>query len=117
MRTRAGTWSGMLVVGLLLAALFMPGVAHAVGMGPISHPSRTVIDSISRNWAGYAAFKFGTTFTAVRAHWVQPAVSCPNQPAKSVASFEIGIDGFKSSTIEEIGTDARCTDGAPSYIA
>jgi hypothetical protein len=86
-------------------------------MATLSRPVRTVIDSTSRNWAGYAAFRFGTTFTAVRAHWVQPAVVCGEQPARSSASFVIGIDGDKSSTIEEIGTDARCKDGAAIYSA
>lgn len=105
------------MIPIVLSATIAPSIVHAAGMGAMSHPVRTLVSSSSRNWAGYSAFRFGTVFTAVRGHWVQPAVSCGSHPARSTASFEVGIDGYKSSTIEEVGTDAQCRDGVATYTA
>src|SRR4051812_41754965 len=79
--SRCRSFARILAFPLLLAASFTPGIAHAERMTPDSTVHRTPLMSFSRNWAGYAAFKIGTEFTAVRGHWVQPAVSCGQQPA------------------------------------
>src|SRR5262245_40432847 len=70
--------------------------------------------AFSTNWAGYAAS--GTTFADVKGRWVVPEVICSKgQP--QLSSFWLGIDGFTSGTVEQIGTDADCVRGKPLYFA
>jgi hypothetical protein len=70
----------------------------------------------SPNWAGYAVHRSGVQFTDVRGGWVQPAVSCPN--GGTYSSFWIGLDGYLSQYVEQIGTGADCTQAnAPAYYA
>jgi hypothetical protein len=61
----------------------------------------------SPNWAGYAAHRPGMQFTDVRGAWVQPSVSCPS--GGTYASFWIGLDGYASNYVEQVGTGADCT--------
>jgi len=82
--------------------------------GPAQILSRRHGTAVSFNWAGNAAS--GTTFTDVKGTWTLPAVTCSkNQP--QIASFWVGIDGFTSNTVEQIGTDADCVHGQALYFA
>jgi hypothetical protein len=42
--------------------------------------------------------------------------SCTS-PATQYSSFWIGIDGYDSNTVEQIGTDSDCVNGATTYYA
>ncbi len=57
------------------------------------------------NWAGWA--NTGATFTDVRASWTQPAATCPTA-TREYSAFWVGIDGYNSSSVEQVGTDADC---------
>jgi hypothetical protein len=83
----------------------------------------------SDNWAGYAiaaatppatpTSPTGVTVTSVTASWVVPEVSmdwCKSSP-NSESSFWVGIDGWYSNTVEQIGTDSDCSSGTPTYYA
>jgi hypothetical protein len=76
--------------------------------------------SFSSNWSGYAAFgreSEPTTFTQVEGNWVQPEATCNlNGHQYSLAAFWIGLDGFESKTVEQIGTDADCSGKVPVYF-
>jgi hypothetical protein len=65
------------------------------------------------NWAGYAAT--GTKFSSVSAGWVVPTVTCIT--GKQLSAAWVGLDGFNSATVEQIGTDSDCAAGAPNYYA
>ncbi len=69
----------------------------------------------SSNWSGYAAYGANGSFNSVSANWQQPAVSCTSQNAYS--SYWVGLDGYNSSTVEQLGTEADCSGGTPSYSA
>ena len=70
----------------------------------------------SSNWSGYAAYN--ATFTDVKATWVQPAANCSSTTTAQYASFWVGIDGYKSSSVEQLGTDSDCSSrNHPSYYA
>lgn len=71
----------------------------------------------STNWAGYAAT--GATFTAARASWRQPPAECSALGAGAVtlAGFWVGLDGYSSSTVEQIGTQTDCEGSTPVYYA
>src|SRR5581483_6696150 len=50
--------------------------------------------------------------------WIVPQIqagSCPS--TAQYASFWVGIDGYSSNTVEQIGTDSDCENGAPVYSA
>ncbi|HZY70156.1 MAG TPA: G1 family glutamic endopeptidase [Thermoplasmata archaeon] len=67
--------------------------------------------------AGYVVPTGYAAVTDVRAEWNVPqiAAACPSKQTGS--SFLIGMDGWTSSTFEEIGTATYCVGGSPSYYA
>ncbi|MHB1776754.1 MAG: G1 family glutamic endopeptidase [Acidimicrobiales bacterium] len=68
----------------------------------------------SSNWSGYAV-QSTAAFTAVAGSWTQPTVTCGSQT--TYAAFWVGIDGYTSRTVEQLGTDDDCHGGRPSYYA
>ncbi len=87
-----------------------PGVRPLSSLGRVSNSTVT-----STNWSGYAAT--GQKFTNVKGSWVEPTVSCSSSGAQ-YSSFWIGIDGYSSSTVEQIGADSDCQGrNRPSYYA
>jgi hypothetical protein len=69
----------------------------------------------SSNWAGYAATGAAGSFTSVSASWTQPTASCA--AGSQYAAFWVGLDGYTSKTVEQIGTEADCTGPNPQYYA
>jgi hypothetical protein len=69
----------------------------------------------SYNWSGYAVTGANGSVQDVRGAWIVPSVTCDS--GTEYSSFWIGIDGFNSSTVEQIGTDADCHSGSPAYYA
>lgn len=68
----------------------------------------------STNWSGYAVTGPNGSVTDVKGSWVLPALNCQNTPNASSALW-VGIDGYSSNTVEQIGTDADCVNGVPTY--
>src|SRR5262245_47089269 len=115
--------------GGLLATLILTSVA--IGEGrlnltsvPDATPSRGHIPMIhlrhgrstatSTNWSGYAVTGPNGSVSDVKASWYVPTASCPPSP-NQYASFWVGIDGYSSNTVEQIGTDSDCQNGTPVY--
>jgi hypothetical protein len=73
----------------------------------------------SDNWSGFAAT--GSGFTDAKASWTVPAANCSVTPGTrstpTYSSFWVGIDGYSSSTVEQIGTDSDCDGTTPTYYA
>jgi hypothetical protein len=69
----------------------------------------------SSNWAGYAASGASGSFTSVSASWTQPAATCA--AGNQYAAFWVGLDGYNSKTVEQIGTEADCSGPTPQYYA
>jgi hypothetical protein len=74
-------------------------------------PNHKIGHSTSSNWAGYAVT--GGRYTSVSATWTQPSVSC--SATDTWSSFWVGLDGDTSSTVEQTGTEADCSNGHPVY--
>jgi hypothetical protein len=89
------------------------GKASAV----ISHrpPAFLIGHSNSLNWAGYSSYAGNGTFTDVKGSWTQPAATCTNKTTYS--SFWVGLDGYNSNSVEQLGTEADCSHGRPVYSA
>jgi len=69
----------------------------------------------SLNWSGYAVTGPNGSVQDVKGSWTVPTVTCTN--GTQYSSFWVGIDGFNSNTVEQIGTDADCHSGSPAYYA
>jgi hypothetical protein len=65
------------------------------------------------NWSGYAST--AGPFKSVSASWVQPAGKCTARTTYS--SFWVGIDGDRSNTVEQTGSEVDCFGGVPQYYA
>lgn len=113
------------ILGLLVgaASLYLPVVAGAAPAmagtvrSPAAHLTGIRHDVVSSsNWGGYAV-QSTARFTDVKGTWVEPSVSCPSRSAQ-YASFWVGIDGYSSNSVEQLGTDSDCAGkGRPSYYA
>lgn len=98
---------------LLVSSLASTGLTNA--------PRIHVKDGTSWNWAGYAVQTSlvspqSGAVTDVKGTWIVPKVDCSN-PQTAWSSFWIGIDGYSSGTVEQIGTDSDCSSGSPRYYA
>jgi len=107
--------AGLSALGSGAAAPAAARIAHAPPVRLLSPIGRGTARSL--NWSGYAAYQSGTTFGDVRGSWTQPAATC-RSGQKQYASFWVGLDGYNSSSVEQIGTDSDC-GGAnrPVYYA
>jgi hypothetical protein len=103
---------GLLFLGLIAAsaALGSSGTRAVVKHAP---PARLIGHSNSLNWSGYASFN--STFSDVKGSWTQPSATCNGKSTYS--SFWVGLDGYNSSTVEQLGTEADCSHGKPVYYA
>lgn len=89
------------------------------------HGKRDATSSSSFNWSGYAVTGSKGSVTDVKGSWIVPAVTCTGSDLGSTggySSFWIGIDGWNSSTVEQLGTDSDCvsaegTSNTPTYYA
>lgn len=107
--------AGLLVLGLIAGSTALGSSGTSSARAVLEHvpPSRLISNSASLNWSGYAAFN--STFSDVKGSWVQPAATCNGK--STAASFWLGLDGYDSSTVEQIGTEADCSKGKPVYYA
>jgi hypothetical protein len=70
----------------------------------------------SYNWAGYAVTSATGTVTDVKGSWIVPTVK--TKAANQYSANWIGIDGYNSNTVEQIGTDSDTdSKGRPIYYA
>jgi hypothetical protein len=94
-----------------------PSAASQRRHGPIIIHERHGKNVTSTNWGGYAVTGAAGSVTHVKASWVVPAIqgTCPS--TNQYASFWVGIDGYSSNTVEQIGTDSDCQNGQPVYYA
>jgi hypothetical protein len=70
--------------------------------------------SYSTNWAGYAVTGAAGSVSQVSGNWVVPAVS---SSVSGYSSAWVGIDGYNSSSVEQIGTDSDYLNGRAQYYA
>lgn len=101
---RVGGWGRG---GYPMAAMPGSGSAGATVNGAANAAQTSV------NWSGYAAAGTPGQFTSVSTSWKQPAVTCG--ATNTFSSFWAGLDGDNSSTVEQTGTEADCSNGTAAY--
>ena len=74
--------------------------------------TRNVTITYDEIWAGYAVT--GSDFTYVSGSWTVTEPDC-SKTRNSWSSEWVGIDGFLSDTVEQIGTDTDCFGDKPYY--
>jgi hypothetical protein len=79
------------------------------------------VQSVSANWSGYALQDVnaaGLQFTSVTGTWKVPVTTCTGVSTSS-AAFWVGLGGASENAagLEQTGTGADCTNGAPRYYA
>jgi hypothetical protein len=104
-------------VTLLLGAAASAIPAPQIGLAPRIHWGRSDSSWLSTNWSGYAVTGSAGSVSDVKGSWKVPAIvgSCPT--TSEYSSFWVGIDGFSSNTVEQIGTDSDCQRGSAVYYA
>ncbi len=107
------------------------------GLGSLLGGERHATAVSSSNWAGYA--DTNDTYTSVSSSWIEPAVTCAASGSggglglggggltglfssllggpSAASAFWVGLDGYTSTSVEQIGTDSDCDSGTPSYYA
>jgi len=112
-------------VALLLASLFAFVPASAAQAAAATAGRQVTIyhgmprvrahgTATSTNWSGYAVTGANGTFTDVKGSWVQPSVTCSRRQT-AYSSFWVGLDGYNSNSVEQLGTDSDCSRGTPTY--
>jgi hypothetical protein len=72
------------------------------------------IADVSSNWSGYAVSAGANSVTYVAGSWSVPTASTKTSGYSSVW---VGIDGFSSTTVEQIGTEADVANGKVTSYA
>lgn len=125
------------------AGRIVPGLYHVPiigkqvlpGLGSLLGGERHATAVSSANWGGYA--DTNDTYASVSSSWTEPAVSCSGSSGglglglggltglfssllggpSSASAFWVGLDGYSSTSVEQIGTDSDCDSGTPTYYA
>ena len=102
-----------------------PAAAHQVRPGnPLIGPVGAAVprargDRLSRrvisaNWSGYAATGGHGAYRSMSASWAEPTARCGGGAAKYAASW-VGLDGYSSHSVEQVGTDSDCHGKTARY--
>lgn len=109
------------ILFLFLVAVFM---LSTVGIAFTITPAHATITRTHRisnttvystNWSGYAVTGSKGSVSFVGGYWTVPAATCTT--TNTWSSFWVGIDGFSSNSVEQLGTDTDCSSGSPIYYA
>lgn len=91
-------------------------VAGADSRIEVGHFTRSNDTVTSTNWGGYAV-QSASKFTDAKGTYVQPTATCTSSKDQ-YAAFWVGIDGYSSNSVEQLGTDSDCVGkNHPSYYA
>jgi hypothetical protein len=114
----------------IIGKVTLPGVVGSVLGNGRGTSVRHATAVSSDNWAGYA--DTDDTFNSVSSSWTEPTVNCSNSDSSltgllgssgllggpgAASAFWVGLDGYTSSSVEQLGTDADCDSGTASYYA
>ena len=110
-----------LLAFLAVIVLFAFSVASA---SAATHGPRIILkNGTSTNWSGYASVLGSltnptiNTVTDVRGTWTVQPVDCSLAATNTYSSAWVGIDGYTSNSVEQLGTEHDCISGQPQYYA
>ncbi len=88
------------------------GISHLVGPRT-THAGARNSTRTSTNWSGYAAT--GGTYTSVSSSWTEPTGTCGS--GDQYSSFWVGLDGYRSDSVEQTGSEVDCNGRTPEYYS
>jgi hypothetical protein len=107
-----------------------PGQKHGVGlrswMAPAAasyrHDPAIIRERHGRyatthNWSGYVYSGAAGSVTGVKGSWIVPTLVCTSSTPNGYAAFWVGIDGWASNTVEQLGIEADCVNHSATYYA
>ncbi|MGW2254988.1 G1 family glutamic endopeptidase [Kitasatospora sp. NPDC001660] len=101
------------IVTTLLAAALGSSVSVAeAAPADASFPHYEHARHSNEIWGGYS--DTNGTFTSVSADWTVPSLDCTTTPSSAVSPW-VGLDGYDSPTVEQIGFDQDCRHGKAEY--
>ena len=101
------------VTGLAGAAIL--GIASAASAAPAALDLPGPAAAASQFTPGeYGYVVTGAKYTSSTADWTMPALRCGSQT--TYVAIWTGLDGYTSSTIEQIGAEAYCNGGTAGYF-
>ena len=107
---------------ILLGTMFMIMLISLVYSEELSTVPRVEVkNGLTTNWAGYAVLTnlsdpMINSIQEINASWIVPKVDC-KVVRNSYAAVWVGMDGYSSPSVEQIGTDSICSQGKPVYYA
>ncbi len=108
------------LASVLVATMIMTTPLAAFADSVHSAPRIKLKDGTSSNWSGYASVSNISSPTSnyvknVKGSWTIPSLTCGSSTTYS--SAWVGIDGYSDGTVEQIGTEQDCSNGAQQYYA
>lgn len=102
-----------------LAALALAAGSMMAAAGPASASVRPATvrppQVVSSDEAGYVATGATGAFTNVSSSWTEPTGHCSS--GDQYSAFYVGLDGWSSDSIEQIGSELDCDGKTPEYYA
>lgn len=111
-----------------LLGFFVVFVLFALSVSSVSastfHGPRIILkNGTSTNWSGYASVLGSLSsptsgvVSDIKGSWTVQAVDCSLAATNTYSSAWVGIDGYTSSSVEQLGTEHDCINGQPQYYA
>lgn len=112
------------LVLVFCALMLLASLTPALAMSTLSmHPGIGFVllgdgSYTSTNWSGYAVTGSSGSVTSAAGSWTVPAVTAGSSSTTTYyAAFWVGIDGFSSSTVEQVGTMSQIQGSTATYYA
>ena len=111
---------GRCVLSAVAPLTHSPGrsaVEHSASMPAVVKSSEPVVTAISNtdvNWSGYAIPTSSNAVSYVAGLWKVPTV---DPKSSGYSATWVGIDGYSSNTVEQIGTEQDVVGGHVAYSA
>src|ERR1022692_1242654 len=100
----------LLLVALLAA---IDPARSAVGSASAATPQARPVVATASAFSGYVVTGADGAYSSVSATWTVSAVTCT---ATASSSFWVGLDGFNSASVEQIGIEADCSGKTAEYF-
>lgn len=113
----------ILLFALIAFPLILVSIQPVIPPAPVPPPASQNTSALaSRNWAGYVVERNfdmpqNGSVSDIKATWIVPSTHDSYGQPNAFSAVWIGIDGFSSTNIEQIGTDSDFFSDTPLYYA
>jgi hypothetical protein len=102
-------------LGLIVAGSPAASAAPAVPAAPVIPAAQ--VHPLTSTWNGYAdTNSSGNSYQEASGSWVQPKITC-GASSTTGSVYWVGLDGYTSASVEQVGTYAVCESGTAYYFS